>query len=80
MTMTSTTYTITNRTSGLCLGAYSASTELDAVEAMAIDAGYDSLDRMAERMAVVEHLPTEKSTRSGGRFFSEISAHHCCLH
>ena len=46
--MTSTTtYTITNRTSGLCLGAYSASTELDAVQAMAIDAGYASLHGMA---------------------------------
>ena len=45
--MTSTTYTITNRTSGLCLGAYCASTELDAVQAMAIDAGYASLHEMA---------------------------------
>ena len=55
--MTSTTYTITNRTSGLCLGAYSASTELDAVEAMAIDAGYASLDRMADALgATVDAL------------------------
>lgn len=55
--MTSTTYTITNRTSGLCLGAYSASTALDAVEAMAIDAGYASLDRMADALgATVDAL------------------------
>lgn len=55
--MTSTTYTITNRTSGLCLGAYCASTELDAVEAMAIDAGYASLDRMADALgATVDAL------------------------
>ena len=45
---TTTTFAITNRTSGADLGTFTASTALEAAEAMAIDAGYDSLDRMAD--------------------------------
>jgi hypothetical protein len=35
-----TTYTITNRTSGLVLGVYQGATEAEALDAMARDAGY----------------------------------------
>jgi hypothetical protein len=37
-----TTFSITNRSSGLCIGDYAGRDADDAIDAMARDAGYDS--------------------------------------
>lgn len=52
-----TTFSITNRSSGLCIGDYQGRDADDAIDAMARDAGYDSqADAAAVLGTTVERL------------------------
>lgn len=55
-----TSYTITNRTSGMDLGTYEAETREAAILAMTKDAGYASREEMAEALSTtVEALDAD---------------------
>lgn len=57
-----TSYTITNRISGLCLGTYEGATPQEAIEVMRRDAGYADSQAAADALGTtVEALDAELS-------------------